>query len=52
MARSITQAEDAIRQAFLESRGFRVLRFSNVEVFREIKAVVEMIARALTLTPP
>ena len=35
--------EDAIRQEFLESLGFRVIRFSNGEVFHMLDAVVERI---------
>ncbi len=35
-----TQAEDAIRQAYLESIGLRVLRFTNDEVLRDVKSVL------------
>ena len=38
---------DAERSAWLEGRGFRVLRFWNNEVFGEIKAVKEAIWQAL-----
>lgn len=40
-----TQAEDKIRQKFLESLGFTVLRFTNVEVLNTTQAVVEAIER-------
>ncbi len=46
-----SQEEDAIRQEFLESQGYRVLRFSNEQVLTETKTVVETIAQA-TQTPP
>lgn len=42
-----TQAEDAIRQAFLESLGFRVLRFTNGEVFQQTDGVLEQIGVAV-----
>ena len=38
---------DAQRQTWLESRGFRVLRFTNAEVVQSIEAVAEMIGEAL-----
>ncbi|MFN8494153.1 MAG: DUF559 domain-containing protein [Caldilineaceae bacterium] len=47
-----TQEEDTLRQAFLESRGFRVLRFRNDEVLGNLGAVVEVIVEALKQTPP
>lgn len=37
------QAEDQIRQQFLESLGFEVLRFPNMEVFNNIRAVLDVI---------
>ena len=37
------QAYDQQRQAVLESRGFRVLRFTNEEVLHSIEAVTEVI---------
>ena len=42
-----TQAEDQIRQAFLESLGYEVLRFSNLEVFNNIRAVLDVIDEAV-----
>lgn len=42
-----TPQEDAIRQAFLESQGLRVLRFSNEQVFEDTDAVVQHIQDAL-----
>ena len=38
---------DADRQAVLESKGFRVLRFSNEDVFRAMPATVAAISEAL-----
>ena len=44
------QAEaDRKRTAFLSSRGFRVLRFWDNEVLKDIEVVLEQIAEALTL---
>ena len=42
-----TQAEDRIRQTFLESYGFEVLRFSNMEVFNNLPAVLDLIEAAV-----
>ena len=39
--------KDRERDAFLRERGFRVLRFSNLEVMTSINAVVEQIAEAV-----
>ncbi len=51
-----TQEEDAIRQAFLESLGFTVLRFSNIEVFNNLRGVLEridqVVAQRKGITPP
>lgn len=41
-------SRDAKRTAYLESLGWRVIRFMNVEVFDEIDAVVESIWQTLT----
>jgi very-short-patch-repair endonuclease len=43
-----TQEQDAIRQEFLESPGFHVLRFTNDEVNSALESVVERIAAALS----
>ncbi|MEA3345370.1 MAG: type ISP restriction/modification enzyme [Chloroflexota bacterium] len=43
-----TEEEDAIRQEFLESLGFRVLRFTNDEVNNALDSVTERIAAALS----
>lgn len=43
-----TPEEDAIRQAFLESQGFRVIRFTNGEVLQSPDAVLERIGEVLT----
>jgi very-short-patch-repair endonuclease len=42
-----TQEHDALRQAFLESLGLRVLRFTNGEVLLETDAVLERIGEVL-----
>ncbi|QIG80479.1 endonuclease domain-containing protein [Stakelama tenebrarum] len=46
-----TEADD-LRQRFIESRGFRVLRFSNAEVLGNVDGVIEGIAFALKKGPP
>ena len=38
---------DALRQAYLESLGLRVLRFTNDEVMRRIEGVLAVIAEAV-----
>ena len=43
-----TQAEDAIRQEFLESLGLTVLRFNNDEVLQQLPAVEERITEVLS----
>ena len=40
-------ARDGAREAFLISRGYRVLRFRNVEVYEEMDGVMETILAAL-----
>jgi very-short-patch-repair endonuclease len=49
-----TQEADAIRQEFLESLGFEVLRFDNLDVLNNIEAVLDVIDSAVQrrLTPP
>jgi very-short-patch-repair endonuclease len=42
-----TQQEDAIRQSFLESLNFTVLRFSNADVFSQLDKVIETMRQAL-----
>ena len=43
---------DADRSAFLETAGFRVLRFWNNEVLGNVDGVLTVIAQALTELPP
>ncbi len=43
------QTEDEIRENWLRSQGFRVIRFTNDEVFHNLSAVLEEVA--LTLNP-
>ncbi len=40
-------AYDAKRTAYLEAQGFRVLRFTNLQVFREINMVIDTVAHAI-----
>jgi len=42
-----TPEEDAIRQAFLESQGLKVIRFTNQEVLQNIEGVVEQITATI-----
>ncbi|MGQ0660577.1 endonuclease domain-containing protein [Sphingosinicella sp.] len=46
------EAYDAARTAFLESRGYRVLRFTNPEVMGNLDGVLFAIAEALPTPPP
>lgn len=46
------QAYDRERQAALEARGFRVLRFSNAEVIQGGAAVAEVICEAVQTSLP
>ena len=46
------RAYDAIRTAFLESRGFRVMRFGNYSVLTNVEGVVEGVWLALKESPP
>ncbi len=41
------QDYDELREAYLDSMGFRVLRFRNEEVLRELDAVLERIGEVL-----
>ena len=45
-------APDARRSAFLRSQGYRVLRFWNNDVLKNIDGVVETIRQCLRQTPP
>ena len=45
-------ASDEIRTAHLENEGFRVVRFWNAEVLREMDLVLNRILSALETTPP
>jgi very-short-patch-repair endonuclease len=48
-----SQIDDAVRDEYLRSAGFRVLRFWNNQVMQELDVVVEAIAGALpVITPP
>ncbi len=46
------QVDDAVRTQWLESRGFRVLRFWNNQVLGELAAVEQAIQIALEGEPP
>lgn len=39
---------DAVRTTYLEARGYRVLRFTNVEILNNLSGVLEVIASTLT----
>lgn len=41
------QEYDALRQSFIESQGFRVIRFTNGDVLKSIDAVIETIGEYL-----
>ncbi|MBV8976372.1 MAG: endonuclease domain-containing protein [Alphaproteobacteria bacterium] len=43
---------DEQRTAYLNSRGYRVIRFGNWEIFQELPRVVDAIARIAALPPP
>ena len=43
---------DEIRTGFLESQGYRILRFWNTEVLTNVQGVLTVIAQALTSSPP
>ena len=43
---------DARRDAFVASKGFRILRFSNLDVMQNCLGVLEMIAAAIASAPP
>ncbi|MCB9150906.1 MAG: endonuclease domain-containing protein [Caldilineaceae bacterium] len=47
-----TQEEDRVRQAFLESLGYEVLRFANMEVFTNVRAVLDVIEAAVERRKP
>ena len=42
---------DARRTAYIETRGYRVLRFWNHEVFENIEGVLQVIQSVVTPTP-
>jgi very-short-patch-repair endonuclease len=41
-------SNDAVRDAYLRDQGLRVLRFNNLQVLRELEAVVESIFEAVS----
>jgi very-short-patch-repair endonuclease len=45
-------ASDSVRTAFLATRGFRVIRFWNAEVLRDLDSVLNRILTALESPPP
>jgi very-short-patch-repair endonuclease len=44
--------EDKLRDAWLKSQGFKVLRFWNKEVLRNIEGVLKVIENAIPTPPP
>jgi very-short-patch-repair endonuclease len=49
---AIDAAKDAARTAYLEARGYRVIRFWNNDVLERMDGVVMEIARVLLTCPP
>jgi very-short-patch-repair endonuclease len=47
----ISQAYDARRDQYMQSIGYRILRFTNEDVMKNLEGVVVTIAAALTATP-
>ncbi len=47
-----TQEEDVIRQAYIESQGLHVLRFSNEDVINKTEAILKQISHAFSLPHP
>jgi very-short-patch-repair endonuclease len=47
ITRSKQRADDAERSAWLQKEGFRVLRFWDGEVLKQLDAVKELIGKAL-----
>jgi very-short-patch-repair endonuclease len=45
-------ARDAVRTAFLESEGYRLLRFTNLEVMENDEAVYMAVSQALDASGP
>ena len=45
-----TQEKDRTRDLFLSSRGFRVLRFTNTEIYDNLEYIVEKIAALIENT--
>ena len=43
---------DEVRSEWLEARGYRVLRFTNQQVFGQLPALLEAICRACSLPAP
>ncbi len=46
-----TEEHDAVRQEYLESLGLQVLRFTNDQVFDNLRGVVVMVEETLKETP-
>lgn len=46
----VQEAYDDERSAFLEQRGYRVLRFSNRDIMQDIESVLRTIATELSLS--
>jgi adenine-specific DNA-methyltransferase len=46
------QDEDAVRQAFIEQQGLRLMRFSNDDVINDLETVIEQISEALNTSSP
>ena len=46
------QKRDARREAFLTSKGYRILRFNNYDVMTNREGIIETIAAELAAAPP
>lgn len=49
------QEYDRERQAFLQAKGIKVLRFTNIEAYKDLDGVLKTISQAiqqLRITPP
>ena len=51
-AEPAAKVRDLTRTKFLNSRGYKVLRFWNIEVMREYQSVLDTVLAAATIPPP
>ena len=48
----VQQQEDRIRQNWLESMGYKVLRFNNNDIFHQIESVITIIKQNISIDLP